>query len=100
MSNLLFHLPVETINNSIGSVVAITGLGGHAFGSWRGKGALKPMWLRDFLAKDLKQCRILTFGYNSKVKGRGTSSLDDYSAEFLEELRQIRKSKEVRYLDR
>lgn len=48
------------------------------------------MWLRDFLVKDLPQCRTLTYGYNSKLHSRGINTLFDYCAEFLEELKLVR----------
>ena len=44
-------------------VVAITGLDGHAYGSWSG-GDPKRMWLRDFLSEDLPKCRVMIYGYN------------------------------------
>ena len=52
-------------NSSRYSIIAITGLDGHAYGSWRGKGNLGRMWLRDFLSKDLPNCRTMTYGYTT-----------------------------------
>ncbi|KAI9677233.1 MAG: hypothetical protein M1822_008182 [Bathelium mastoideum] len=77
-------------------VIAITGLDGHAYGSWRGKGNLRRMWLRDFLSKDLPCCRTLTYGYNSKLSSRGIDTIMDYSRELMEELGKIRITEEVR----
>jgi hypothetical protein len=81
----------------VDSVVAITGLSGHAYGSWRGRGDFNSMWLRDFLKDDevLRHCRTLTFGYNSKISARGTSCIQDYTEEFLEELGQVRRTDEA-----
>jgi hypothetical protein len=52
--------------SNVYSIIAVTGLGGHAFGSW----AYSPrhMWLRDFLPKDLPHVRVLTYGYNSQLR--------------------------------
>jgi hypothetical protein len=44
------------------SVIAVTGLAGHAFGSWRNR-ETQAMWLRDFLPKDVRNIRIMTYGY-------------------------------------
>ncbi|KAL1637636.1 hypothetical protein SLS58_009239 [Diplodia intermedia] len=83
-------------NPVLADVIAITGLDGHAYGSWRGKGELSRMWLRDFLSKDLPQCRVLTYGYNSKLTGksRGLERILDYGRSFLEEIKQVRSTEE------
>ncbi|KAL7267903.1 hypothetical protein RUND412_009495 [Rhizina undulata] len=77
----------------IADIVAVTGLGGHAYGSWRGK-ETKKMWLRDFLAHDLPNCRTMIYGYNSNLKSRGFHTLKDYKKEFLQEIARIRTSEE------
>ncbi|UKZ61236.1 uncharacterized protein TrAtP1_002504 [Trichoderma atroviride] len=77
-------------------VIAITGLDGHAYGSWRGKGNLGRMWLRHFLSRDLPYCRTMTYGYNSKLSTRGTDTIMDYSRGLMEALRKIRDTKELR----
>ncbi|KAL7271292.1 hypothetical protein RUND412_005959 [Rhizina undulata] len=74
-------------------IVAITGLGGYAYGSWRGKHT-KKMWLLDFLAEDLPNCRTIIYGYNSNLKSRGVHTIQDYKIEFLNEITEIRKSEE------
>ncbi|KAL7274139.1 hypothetical protein RUND412_002973 [Rhizina undulata] len=75
------------------SIVAVTGLGGHAYGSWRGK-QTKKMWLRDFLAQDLPNCRTMIYGYNTNLNSRGIHTLNDYKIGFLNEIAKIRKSEE------
>lgn len=77
------------------SIIAITGLDGHAYGSWRGKGNLGRMWLRHFLAKDLPNCRTMIYGYNSKLSSHGIDTIMDYGREMLEELKKIRNTDEV-----
>ena len=52
------------------------------------------MWLRDFLEKDLPQCRTLIYGYNAKLHSRGINTLLDYCAELMEELKLIRAAPE------
>lgn len=44
--------------------VAVCGLGGHAFGSFKQRGA-SYMWLRDSLPKNLPNIRVLLYGYDS-----------------------------------
>lgn len=77
------------------SIVAVTGLDGHAWGSWRGKGQLGRMWLRDFLSKDLPNCRTMIYGYNSKLQSAGIHTIEGYCRSFLEELKKVRKSEDV-----
>ena len=77
------------------SIIAITGLDGHAYGSWRGKGNLGRMWLRDFLSKDLPCCRTMIYGYNSKLSTQGVDTIMDYGRELLEELKKVRNTEDV-----
>ncbi|RDW87375.1 hypothetical protein BP5796_03069 [Coleophoma crateriformis] len=77
-------------------IIAITGLDGHAYGSWRGKGNLGRMWLRDFLSKDLPNCRTMIYGYNSKLSSHGVDTIMDYGREFLEAIKGIRPTQEAR----
>lgn len=53
------------------------------------------MWLSDFLAEDFPDCRTMIYGYNSKLDGRGTHTILDYTKTFLEELTKARGSLEV-----
>jgi hypothetical protein len=53
------------------------------------------MWLRDFLSKDLPQCRTIVYGYNSKLSSYGVDSILDYGRELMEEIKKIRNPKEA-----
>jgi hypothetical protein len=53
------------------------------------------MWLRDFLSKDLPHCRTMIYGYNSKLSSRGIDTILDFGRELLEEVKQVRNTKEV-----
>ncbi|KAF2191836.1 hypothetical protein K469DRAFT_654999 [Zopfia rhizophila CBS 207.26] len=77
-------------------IIAITGLDGHAYGSWRGKGNLGRMWLRDFLSKDLPCCRTMIYGYNSKLSSNGIDTIMDYGRGLIEEIKKIRGTEELR----
>ncbi|KAL6900028.1 hypothetical protein GGI43DRAFT_406131 [Trichoderma evansii] len=77
-------------------IIAITGLDGHAYGSWRGKGNLGRMWLRHFLSQDLPYCRTMSYGYNSKLSTRGVDTIMDYSRGLMDALKKIRNTDELR----
>ncbi|KAH7307989.1 hypothetical protein B0I35DRAFT_515832 [Stachybotrys elegans] len=76
--------------NVAADIIAVTGLGGHAFGSW--VNSRGHMWLRDYLPKDLmNRARILIYGYHSVLqKSHNRSSLRDYSDSFMQDLMGIR----------
>jgi len=78
------------------SVVAVTGLAGHAFGSWRSR-ETHLMWLKDFLPKHIKNIRIMTYGYNSSLveDTKSTLRLADYRSNFIQQLENARSSAEV-----
>ncbi|KAF2175380.1 hypothetical protein K469DRAFT_68283 [Zopfia rhizophila CBS 207.26] len=81
----------EASCNASADIVAITGLAGHAFGSW----AHSPhkMWLRDYLPRDIQnQARILIYGYESQLQGGivAKSIISDYSTSFCRNLMDIR----------
>ena len=50
------------------SCVAISGLGGHAFGSFKERQG-QHMWLRDSLPRDLDGARIVIHGHDSQLSG-------------------------------
>jgi hypothetical protein len=90
------EVEMNLLTGSRNSIIAITGLDGHAYGSWRGKGNLGRMWLRDFLSKDLPRCRTMVYGYHSKLSSHGIGTILDYGREFMEEIKKVRYTKEVR----
>jgi hypothetical protein len=77
-------------------IIAISGLGGHAFGSFKDK-ASNHMWLRDTLPFHLTNtitetpmARVMTYGYNSKVvDSHATQNLEDIATAFLTTLRPL-----------
>ncbi|PVF90980.1 hypothetical protein CPB86DRAFT_681978, partial [Serendipita vermifera] len=79
------------------SVVAVTGLAGHAYGSWRSRESGR-MWLQDFLPNDLPSIRIMSFGYDSRIDAnKETDRMLDYARSFLSQLYNVRSSKEARF---
>ncbi|KAF5000041.1 hypothetical protein FGRMN_2052 [Fusarium graminum] len=76
-------------------IIAIPGLGGHAYDSWRSEGNLGRMWLRDFLSKDLPSCRTMIYGYNSSFSSHCNDTIMDYGLELIGELKKIRSTDEL-----
>ncbi|KAM4062561.1 tetratricopeptide repeat domain-containing protein [Hirsutella rhossiliensis] len=80
-------------------VVAISGLGGHAFGSFKERGG-EHMWLRDALPYDLKSeateghmARVMTYGYGSAVaESQNTDNLEDLATAFHNSLLPLASS--------
>lgn len=76
------------------SIVAVTGLGGHAYGSWRYKPTGK-MWLQNFFKEDLQRIRTMTYGYNSNLSSASVHTIRDYYSGLLNDIKRSRSSKEV-----
>jgi hypothetical protein len=77
------------------SIIAVTGLAGHAFGSWKSRGE-QQMWLRDFLPNAIKTARIFTYGYDTKLPGsQSSASILELSKKLLESVKTIRNQQNV-----
>lgn len=65
---MLSAMTVRLVNtfHHLKSIIAVTGLGGHAFGSFKQSGG-SYMWLRDSLPTDVPNARVLIFGYDSAL---------------------------------
>jgi hypothetical protein len=74
----------------------MAGLDGHAWESWTGRGKAGRMWLRDYFRQDFQNFRTMTYGYNSKLQAHNIDIIIDYCRGFLEEIRKVRRTKEVR----
>lgn len=70
-------------------IVALSGLNGHAFGSFKEKGGTR-MWLRDDLPYDLPTARIFTYGYDTNPKNVSFQNLSDLAGTFRDRLRILR----------
>ncbi|CAG8611735.1 16090_t:CDS:2, partial [Acaulospora colombiana] len=88
--------PLNTPPKSISAdIVAVTGLAGHPYGSWKSRQSHR-MWLQDFLPRDLRGARIMTFGYDSRIEvNKGRSRMLDYARFFVDQLYIARSSKSV-----
>ena len=77
------------------SVVAVTGLAGHAFESWR-NGESNRMWLQEFLPDNIRGIRIMTYGYNTELVGTSTGRLLlDHRRDLVQQIESVRGSQEV-----
>ncbi|KAI5837201.1 ankyrin repeat-containing domain protein [Morchella snyderi] len=74
-------------------IIAVSGLNGHAYGSWRSKDG-KNMWLRDCLPKDFPSCRTMIFGCNTKLSDDSDFEISDYADTLLLELTKVRRTPE------
>ena len=99
-------IKIELVNLQIGffsianmlmhSVIAITGLGGHAFGAWQSRISAerpidRPMWLRDFLPREFPNARIMTYGYHSSPTEPSSANMTDYRRGFIQCLQNSRR---------
>ncbi|KAI5855181.1 hypothetical protein BZA05DRAFT_472091 [Tricharina praecox] len=83
--------------NILADVVAVTGLAGVCV--WILAQPRNPkMWLKDFLPRDVKNIRIMTYGYESSLTGPRTSStkMVDYRTHFIQQLKNSRSGAENR----
>ncbi|KAL1640436.1 hypothetical protein SLS58_006934 [Diplodia intermedia] len=70
--------------------VALSGLNGHAFGSFKRKGGLF-MWLRDGLSVDVPAARILVYGYDTKlVNSTSFQTLQDWGRSLFMGIQDVR----------
>jgi surfactin synthase thioesterase subunit len=82
--------PLSSPADAAVDVVAITGLGGHAMGSFRSTDG-SFLWLRDVLPKTLPEARVLTYGYDTAlVKNKSKESIRDLAKVFLDALSGFR----------
>ena len=74
-------------------IIAITGLAGHAFGSWATKDGF--MWLRDGLPKDFPHARVLAYGYPSQLESNEERNIiTDFAGSFIQRIQIMRKTAE------
>lgn len=68
-------------------IIALSGLNGHAFGSFKSKG--RPyMWVRDSLPHDFLNARVFIYGYDTKDPS--IQNVNDLAQTFLYRLRNLR----------
>ncbi|KAH0559684.1 hypothetical protein GP486_003804 [Trichoglossum hirsutum] len=64
------------------SIVAVHGLDGDAYHSWRADNG--KIWLRDFLPSQVQNARVMSYGYNSVVTfSKSIGDVDDSAIDLL-----------------
>ncbi|RKK93754.1 hypothetical protein BFJ68_g15424 [Fusarium oxysporum] len=92
--NLSHHL--QAVHAGQTRVIAISGLGGHAFGSFKERGG-DYMWLRDSLPYDVADkntddpiARVMIYGYESSVANSNSfQNIEDLATSFHSSLRVL-----------
>ena len=70
--------------------MAVSGLGSHAFGSFKERGG-QHMWLRDALPGDISGARIFIYGYHTKLAdSRSFQDLEALASTFRVSLGGVR----------
>jgi hypothetical protein len=64
--NFIGFTPLSDPEDANVDIIAVTGLGGHALGSFRSADGMS-VWLRDFAPEDIPQARFITYGYDTGV---------------------------------
>lgn len=82
--------PVADSSQASVDVITVSGLGGHAFGSFKERGG-PHMWIRDSLLKDLPTARILLYGHDSHLsKSSSFQTLSDLGKQLQVAIHSIR----------
>ncbi|KAK5676541.1 hypothetical protein LTS10_010842 [Elasticomyces elasticus] len=84
--------PLADCSDAEVDLVAVTGLAGHALGSFRASSGTF-VWLRDALPNDVPQARVLTYGYDTALfENQSKESLYHLAAVFLDRLNSFRRA--------
>lgn len=80
--------------NGVVDIVAIHGLGGHAYNTWTDR---EKLWLRDFLPSQIPNARIMSYGYNSAVAfSKSVAGIEEFAEDLLNRLDNERATAEER----
>ncbi|KAL9052087.1 MAG: hypothetical protein Q9162_005604 [Coniocarpon cinnabarinum] len=64
-------------------IIAVHGLGGHMYKSWTHENT--SFWLKACLPDDVPNCRISTFGYDSRIFGsHSVSGIEEFARQLLD----------------
>ncbi|PTB52845.1 hypothetical protein M431DRAFT_58133, partial [Trichoderma harzianum CBS 226.95] len=79
-------------------VIAVSGLGGHAFGSFKERHG-SFMWLRDALPIDFPRARILIYGYDTRlIRSKSFQNLTDLGKALQIDMKGIRQLTQIRHI--
>src|ERR1700738_657712 len=74
-------------------IIAMHGLNGHYEKTWQAKSHSGKYvnWLRDFLAQQIPNARIMSYGYSSTVAySKSVANIDTFAGQLLEDIRCLR----------
>lgn len=74
------------------SIIAVHGINGHPYGSWKGRNEQGVFWLQDFLKTDLPGCRVMLFGYDGRLSSSGFHRKRNFADQFLKQVKLARGS--------
>lgn len=84
--------PLSSPTEAEVDIIAVTGLSGHALGSFRSSNG-QYTWLRDDLPKRLPKARILTYGYDTTLHGsQHKESIRGLAKVFLDTITSFRRA--------
>jgi hypothetical protein len=84
--------PLSDPDDANVDIVAVTGLGGHALGSFRSADGMS-VWLRDFAPQDIPRARFITYGYDTAVVASDSNQgIRELAHTLLDELTEYRRS--------
>ncbi|PHH73219.1 hypothetical protein CDD80_3951 [Ophiocordyceps camponoti-rufipedis] len=82
--------PLNDVQDDVHSsdCIAITGLAGHAFGSWQPRGGDKSfMWIRDLVPDAITGMRTIVYGYESKLLGSNSfQGIEDLALSLISQM--------------
>lgn len=67
---------------TISSICAVSGLGGHAYGSFKEQNG-SYMWLLDSLPRKIEGIRVMTYGFDTRLRGNRSNQDISVLATFL-----------------
>ena len=79
------HLNHSDTNSRLESIVLVAGLGGHYLRTWQAPD--RTLWPIDLLPQHVGDVRVLSFHYNTTVRGTTDArKIDDHAGELLDKL--------------
>jgi hypothetical protein len=95
VSPLPLLLEYNLLTSSIYSLVAVHGLNGDPTRTWTHR-KTNAFWLKDFLPQDVKNIRVMSFGYNASAAfGNTTATITDHAKGLLACLIDKREEEDV-----
>ncbi|KAI8626567.1 ankyrin repeat-containing protein [Xylariaceae sp. FL1651] len=71
-------------------LIAVPGLGSHPLGSWKSSTG-NEIWLRDYVPGDIPNCRVMIYGYDTKLQGNHSKqSIEDLGGACMESITTFR----------